>query len=91
MTWEGVADRVFRRNAAWLHENLPADFPQSDPVHQLFHVGAMEAWARRRWGVVAEASSPEGSRECRRRYGPDRARRPPRRAGEPDRKRAPQP
>lgn len=59
VTWEEVADRIFRRNAVWLRENLPADFPQPDPEYHLFHVEAVETWARRRWGVVPDVSGGE--------------------------------
>ena len=59
MTWAEVADAVFRRNEAWLHDNLPDDFPAPDPIYGLFHVEAVEAWARRRWGLVTDATSRE--------------------------------
>lgn len=59
MTPAEVADRVFRRDEAWLRANLPADFPHPDPVYGLYHVEALEAWARRRWGLVTGASGSE--------------------------------
>jgi hypothetical protein len=59
MTWAEVADAVFRRNEAWLRDNLPPDFPRSDPAFGLFHVEAVETWARRRWGLITEATSRE--------------------------------
>lgn len=62
MTWEEVADRVFRRDAVWLRGNLPADFPRPDPEYDLFHVEAVEAWTRRRWGVVSDAGGEEQGR-----------------------------
>lgn len=63
MTWAEVADAVFRRNEMWLRENLPTDFPQADPVYGLFHSEAIEAWARRRWGLVTDATSLEDARD----------------------------
>lgn len=65
MTWAEVADRVFRRDAAWLHRNLPPDFPRlprPDPEYHLFHVEAVEAWARRRWHVVSDPGGDEQAR-----------------------------
>ena len=59
MTWAEVADAVFRRNEAWLRANPPPGFPQPDPAYDLFHVEAVEAWARRRWGLVTDATSRE--------------------------------
>ena len=59
MTWAEVADAVFRRNEAWLRANPQPDFPQPDPTYDLFHAEAVEAWARRRWGLVTDATSRE--------------------------------
>jgi len=59
MTWGEVADAVFRANDAWLRENMPPDFPQPDRFRGLFHVEAVEAWARQHWGIASQADSPE--------------------------------
>lgn len=59
MTWAEVADAVFRRNEAWLRDNLPDDFPPPDRTYGLFHAEAVEAWTRRRWELVTDATSQE--------------------------------
>ncbi len=62
MTWAEAADAVFRRNEAWLRSNLPPDFPTPDPAYGLFLAEAVEAWARRRWGLVTDATGQDDAR-----------------------------
>lgn len=59
MTWAEVADSVFYRTESWLRSNLPADFPRPDQTYDLFHREAVEAWARRHWGVASPATDAD--------------------------------
>ena len=59
MTWLEAAAFAFRRSKSWLRDHRPNDFPAPDPIYGLFATEAVEAWVRRRYGLVNHGGDPD--------------------------------
>jgi hypothetical protein len=58
MTWGEVSAAVFRASEVWVRGHLPTDFPRPDPVLDVFATEAVQAWVRRRFGLVTTGADP---------------------------------
>ncbi len=65
MTWAEAAASVARATESWLRDHIGdlPDFPRPDPVMDVFCRAEIEAWVRRRFGIVSPVTATEDAED----------------------------